>query len=125
MKTLLLLVSLTATVIPSLGRADDSILYIAAPTNAANKFVLWSSYRSATQCGHAMLAGRDVRKWCDEGIGPSHKPKLGNFDAGTRVERLDTNECDAMVQIRVLDGPLKGAIGCVSSAALTSDKPAR
>ena len=124
MKVPLLLVSLIAAAIPGPSMADDPIRYIAAPTKAANKFVLWSSYRAATQCGHAMLAGRDVRKWCEEGTGPSHKPKLGKLDAGTRVERLDSTECDAMVQIRVLDGPLTGAIGCVSTAALTSVKPA-
>ena len=54
---------------------------------------------------------------------PGVKPKLGTLDPGTRVERLQSTDCDDMVQIRVLEGPLKNRVGCTTSSALTTVKP--
>jgi hypothetical protein len=45
------------------------------------------------------------------------------LEPGIQVERLDSTECQTMVQIRVLDGALKDKVGCVSGSDLTSIKP--
>ena len=54
---------------------------------------------------------------------PGVKPKLGTLEPGTRVEHLPSTACEEMVQIKVLEGPLKNRVGCTSKAALTTVKP--
>ena len=107
----------------SVALSQEAIRYIAARPPGQSKFVLWSSSVAARQCGHALLKNQDVRKWCEEGMVSGTKPKLGTLDPGTQVERLQSTECDDMAQIKVLDGPLKGRVGCTTVSALTTVKP--
>src|SRR5262245_32888926 len=107
----------------SVALSQEAIRYIAARPPGQSKFVLWSSSVAARQCGHALLKNQDVRKWCEEGMVSGTKPKLGTLDPGTRVERLQSTECDDMAQIKVLDGPRKGRVGCTTLSALTTVKP--
>lgn len=103
--------------------SQEAIRYIGARPPGQSKHVLWSSSVAARQCGHALLKNQDVRQWCEDGMVPGVKPKLGTLDPGTRVERLQSTDCDGMVQIRVLEGPLKNRVGCTTSSALTTVKP--
>lgn len=107
----------------SVAGPQDALRYIAAKPPGHPKYVLWSSSVAARQCGHALLKNQDVRQWCEDGMVPGVKPKLGTLDSGTRVERLQSTDCDDMVQIRVLEGPLKNRVGCTTSSALTTVKP--
>jgi len=112
------LLAMTSVAVP-----QDALRYIAAKPPGHPKYVLWSSSVAARQCGHALLKNQDVRQWCEDGMVPGVKPKLGTLDSGTRVERLQSTDCDDMVQIRVLEGPLKNRVGCTTSSALTTVKP--
>ena len=107
----------------SVAVSQDAIGYIAARPSGQSKHVLWSSSVAARQCGHALLKNQDVRKWCEDGMIPGVKAKLGTLEPGTRVERLHSTECDDMAQIKVLEGPLKGRVGCTNVSALTTVKP--
>ena len=112
------LLMMTSVAVP-----EEVIRYIAARSPGQSKFVLWSSSMAARQCGHALLKNHDVQQWCEDGMVPGVKPKLGTLDPGTRVERLQSTECEEMVRIKVLEGPLKNRVGCTSKAALTTVKP--
>ena len=112
------LLAMTSVPVP-----QDALRYIAAKPPGHSKYVLWSSSVAARQCGHALLKNQDVRQWCEDGMVPGVKPKLGTLDPGTRVERLQSTDCDDMVQIRVLEGPLKNRVGCTTNSALTTVKP--
>jgi len=116
-------VSVSLLAMTSAALSQDAARYIAARGPGQPKHVLWSSSVAAQQCGHALLKNQDVRKWCEEGMAPGIKPKLGTLEPGTRVERLQSNECHDMAQIKVLEGPLKGHVGCTNVSALTTVKP--
>jgi hypothetical protein len=103
--------------------AQDAIRYVVPAPESSRGYVLWSSHLAARQCSQAAIRGRNTREWCEDGVVPGVKPKLGNLEPGTQVERLDSTECRDMVQIRVLDGALKGQVGCIAGAGLTSVKP--
>ena len=103
--------------------AQDTIRYVAPPPQGSPGYVLWSSALAARQCAQAVLKGWNTREWCEDGIAPGVKPKLGHLEPATPVERLDSTECRDTVQVRVLEGALKGQVGCVAGAGLTSIKP--
>jgi len=114
---------LSVLAMTSVAVPQEAIRYIGARAPGQSKYVLWSSSMAARQCGHALLKNQDIRKWCEEGMVPGVKPKLGVLNPGTQVERLQSTECEEMVQIRVLEGPLKGRVGCMTVSALTTVKP--
>ena len=109
--------------ISSIAFSQEALRYIAARPPGQSQYVLWSSSVAALQCGHAIFKNLDIRQWCEDGVVPGVKPKLGTLEPGTRVKRLDSTECGDMVQIRILDGPLKDRVGCTTSSALTTVKP--
>jgi hypothetical protein len=109
--------------VTSVAVPQEAVRYIAARPPGQPKYVLWSNSVAARQCGHALLKNQDIRKWCEDGMVPGVKPKLGTLEAGTRVERLQSTDCDDMAQIRVLEGPLKNRVGCTTRSALTTVKP--
>jgi len=52
------------------------------------------------------------------------KPQAGVVLVGTRVELLDSQGCGrTMASVPVAIGKLKGNVGCVSTSALSSQKP--
>ena len=114
----LFLLAVTSVAVP-----QEAIRYIGTRPPGQSKYVLWSSSMAARQCGHALLKNQDVRQWCEEGMIPGVKPKLGTLDPGTRVEQLQSTECEDMAQIKVLEGPLKNRVGCTNRSALTAVKP--
>jgi hypothetical protein len=85
---------------------------------------LWTDRTAAANCARVTVRGteQDRRKICEEGAGGT-KPKVGLLTAGTKIERLDTQACADLVQVRVLDGPLAGGVGCISGGALTRIRP--
>ena len=93
-------------------------------TNSGLGVILWTDRLAATNCARATVRGTDQerRELCEDGTAGT-KPKLGVLEAGTEVERLDPRACGDLVQVRVLDGPLTGGIGCVSGGALTRVRP--
>jgi hypothetical protein len=93
-------------------------------THSGLGVTLWTDRLAATNCARATVRGTDQerRELCEDGTAGT-KPKLGILDSGTEVERLDPRACGDLVQVRVLDGPLTGGIGCVSGGALTSVRP--
>ena len=93
-------------------------------TNSGLGVILWTDRLAATNCARATLRGteQDRRALCEDGVAGT-KPKVGLLDAGTEVERLDPRACGDLVQVRVLDGPLTGGIGCISGGALTRVRP--
>jgi hypothetical protein len=114
----LFLLAVTSAAVP-----QEAIRYIGARAPGQSKYVLWSSSVAARQCGHALLKNQDVRQWCEDGMIPGVKPKLGALDPGTRVEQLQSTECEDMAQIKVLEGPLKNRVGCTTRSALKTVKP--
>jgi hypothetical protein len=110
-------------VLSSSAFPQGAVRYIAARPPGQSNYVLWSSSLAAEQCGHAMLKNTDIRQWCEDGVVPGVRPKLGTLEPGTRVERLNSTDCQDMVQIRILDGRLKDQIGCTTASALMSVKP--
>jgi hypothetical protein len=93
-------------------------------TNSGQAVVLWTDRLAATNCARATLRGteQDRRELCEDGT-VGTKPKVGVLEAGTEVERLDPRACGDLVQVRVLDGPLTGGVGCISGGALTRVRP--
>jgi len=98
--------------------------YIALPKSGQG-VILWSDRAAATNCGRATLRGtdKDRRELCEDGVAGGAKPKVGLLEAGTEVERLDPRACGDLVQVRVLEGPVSGGIGCISGGALTNTRP--
>ena len=93
-------------------------------TNSGLGVILWTDRLAATNCARATVRGTDQerRELCEDGTAGT-KPKVGLLNAGTEVERLDPRACGDLVQVRVLDGPLTGGIGCISGGALTRVRP--
>ena len=93
-------------------------------TNSGQGVILWIDRLAATNCARATLRGteQDRRELCEDGTAGA-KPKVGLLDAGTEVERLDPRACGDLVQVRVVDGPLTGGVGCISGGALTRVRP--
>ena len=94
------------------------------PTNSGRGVILWTDRLAATNCARAAVRGteQERRELCEDGTAGT-KPKVGQLNAGTEVERLDPRACGDLVQVRVLDGPLTGGIGCISGGALTRVRP--
>jgi hypothetical protein len=92
--------------------AQEALRYV-APGREESR-VLWPSRRAVAECRQAFLRGWDFRPWCGEGV---------VLEPATSVERLDSTECRDMVQVRLLEGALKGQVGCIAGAGLTSIKP--
>ena len=103
--------------------AEGEHLYVAL-TKSGHGVILWTDRLAATNCARATLRGTDQerRELCEEGTAGA-KPKVGLLDARTEVERLDPRACGDLVQVRVLDGPFTGGIGCISGGALTRVRP--
>ena len=93
-------------------------------TNSGMGVILWTDRLAATNCARAAVRGteQERRALCEDGAAGT-KPKVGLLNAGTEVERLDPRACGDLVQVRVLDGPLTGGIGCISGGALTRVRP--
>ena len=93
-------------------------------TNSGLGVILWTDRLAATNCARATLRGtdQDRRELCENGTAGA-KPKVGLLDVGTEVERLDPRACGDLVQVRVVDGPLTGGVGCISGGALTRVRP--
>src|SRR4030095_13339608 len=105
--------------------ADGEHQYVKV-TNSGQGAILWMDRLAAPNCARATLRGteQDQRELC-EGGATGTKPQLGLLDAGTQVERLDPRACGDLVQVRVVDGPLTGVVGCISGGALTRVRPQR
>jgi phosphoribosylamine-glycine ligase len=103
--------------------AEGEHQYVKA-LNSGKGVILWTDRLAATNCARATLRGTDQerRELCEDGTAGT-KPKVGLLDAGTEVERLDPRACGDLVQVRVLDGPLTGGIGCISGGGLTRVRP--
>src|SRR5580765_471001 len=103
--------------------ADGEHQYVKV-TKSGQGVILWVDRLAATNCARAILRGteQDRRELCEDGT-MGTKPKVGLLDAGTEVERLDPRVCGDLVQVRVLDGPLTGGVGCISGGALTRVRP--
>jgi hypothetical protein len=114
---------LSLLAVTSIAIPQEAIRYIGARPPGQSKYVLWSSSVAARQCGHALLKNQDVQQWCEDGMVPGVKPKLGTLDPGTRVEQLQSTECEDMAHIKVLEGPLKNRVGCTTRSALKTAKP--
>jgi hypothetical protein len=98
------------------------IRYVVVTPDTPAEFTLWSSYTASVNCARALLAGRDEREWCEEGVG-GIKPKIGGLAHATEVELIDGTECRDMAHVRIMTGPLKDRMGCVVSRALSENKP--
>jgi hypothetical protein len=96
--------------------------YVVVTPDTPAEFTLWTSHTASVNCARALLAGRDEREWCEEGVG-GITPKVGKMGHGTEVELLDGGECRDMVHVRVMTGDLKGRVGCVVARALSVRKP--
>ena len=103
--------------------ADGEHQYVKV-TNSGQGVILWIDRLAATNCARATLRGteQDRRELCEDGT-MGAKPKLGLLDPGTEVERLDPRACGDRVQVRAVDGPLTGGVGCISGGALTRVRP--
>ena len=103
--------------------ADGEHQYVKV-TNSGQGVILWIDRLAATNCARATLRGteQDRRELCEVGT-TGTKPQVGLLDAGTEVERLDPQACGDLVQVRVVDGPLTGGVGCISGGALTRVRP--
>ena len=103
--------------------ADGEHQYVKV-TNSGQGVILWIDRLAATNCARATLRGteQDRRELCEDGT-VGAKPKVGLLDPGTEVERLDPRACGDLVQVRVVDGPLTGGVGCISGGALTRVRP--
>ena len=110
-----------ALIAPALAAGEQQ--YVALP-NSGRGVILWTDRAAATDCGRATLRGTDQerRELCEDGVG-GKKPKVGVLDPGTAVERLDPRACGDLVQVRVLDGPVAGGVGCITGGALTNTRP--
>ena len=60
---------------------------------------------------------------CSDGVDETGVQIKRRLDPGVKVERLEGTACRDMVQIRILEGPLKDQVGCTVGAALTSVAP--
>ncbi len=103
--------------------AEGEHQYVAL-TRSGLGVTLWTDRLAATNCARATVRGtdQDRRELCEDGVAGT-KPKVGLLDAGTEVERLDPRACGDLVQVRVLDGPLTGGVGCISGGSLTRVRP--
>ena len=105
--------------------ADGEHQYVKV-TNSGQGVILWVDRLAATNCVRATLRGTakgiQLERAAEDGT-MGTKPKVGLLDAGTEVERLDPRVCGDLVQVRVLDGPLTGGVGCISGGALTRVRP--
>jgi hypothetical protein len=111
---------LTASVVGIAGEKRFVVENKVAPAG----YPLWTSQLALDSCSKAVLRGTkaDAKMFCETGFS-GLKPKLGLLPRATEVELLDANaECGRMVAVRVLTGELKGEVGCVPAAALSSFK---
>jgi hypothetical protein len=99
-----------------------AIRYVVVTPDSPAEFTLWTSYTASVNCARALLAGRDEREWCDEGVA-GITPKVGRVGHGTEVELLDGTECRDMAHVRIMTGPLQGRVGCIVARALSVRKP--
>jgi len=102
---------------------DTGLRYV-APNKGGGGFVLWANLVSFNNCIQALTRGaeRDRRMFCEDGVA-GMKPKVGEVEAGTEVELLDSKECgNDMTHVRVLAGSLRGETGCLAPIGLTRIK---
>jgi hypothetical protein len=128
--TLALIAVLALVVLPVVTvSAETGGLRHVVPSKVAGQmtteYALWSSAESADLCARAWIGGtaQDRRRFCEEGVVPGVKPRVGALAVGMEVELLDSRECRRMAHVRVLTGPLKGKTGCIAAQALSSIKP--
>jgi hypothetical protein len=123
MKTIVAVSSLVLVCFATPCAAQDAIRYVSRAPAGHPGYVLWSDFTFANYCRGEAARLAQI---------PSLKPLRScevdgqirrTLEPGVKVERLDSTECRDMVQIRVLDGPMKDQVGCTTGSALTSVKP--
>jgi hypothetical protein len=106
----------------SAASADGIRYVVGSPQKPNADYPIWRSRYDADMCGLAVLRDRDVKKYCEDGLGPGMPAKIGLSSVGTEVEIIDGRACGDLVQIR-LEGPLRGGVGCITGQALSARRP--
>jgi hypothetical protein len=98
--------------------------YVVPSKDLPAGYALWTNRQWADSCAKATIRGTktDQQTFCVDGFS-GLKPKVGSLPGGAEVELLDSTECGRMAYVRVLTGELKGEVGCIVAAALSSFKP--